>query len=395
MSQIRPGLSRAVSMANREVSEIGGDHMPEARGRPARLLLLGAGHANLLALPILRQSLPDADILLIDPAARATYSGMFPGLIAGHYTTGQLSVDLTALAARYRIRLLCGHVSGIEPARRLVHIATADGDQVVGYDLAALDIGSHSAMPEIPGFDRYAIAVKPLGGFEARFTQFLAQSGGQGPAAVIGGGIAGAEIAMALAFRIGAGVTLIESGPAIAATLGKRARQRLIDALHRRQVRIVTGDFVAGIGEDAVFLQSGRRIASRLSIGVAGARAHGWMARDLPVDGAGFVHVGPELQVQGHADLFAAGDCASMLHAPRPKAGVFAVRQGPLVAHNMLARLRGTQLGKYRPQRDYLKIISLGGKEAVAEWYGLTLHGQWLWRWKNRIDRAFMRRLQA
>lgn len=366
------------------------DRLAEAAG----ILLMGAGHANLLALPILRRALPDARITLVDPVPSAIYSGMFPGFVAGHYQADDLFVDLAQFTARHGAELIRGGVIGIDPARHMVRLALADGLRTLTFDAAALDIGSHSAMPDIPGFAEHAVAVKPLGSFADRFIVFADQTPDDGAVAVIGGGIAGAEIALALAHRLMGKVALIEAGPRIAPGVTLRTRERLITALRRAEVRIVTGDPVTRILGDAVLLKSGQRIDSRLTIGVAGARAHDWLSRDLPTDEAGFVTVTPTLQVSGWLSLFAAGDCASMPHAPRPKAGVFAVRQGPILARNMVAMLRGGELRNYKPQQDYLKIVSLGAQVAVAEWYGLTLRGRWLWRWKDRIDRAFMRRLK-
>lgn len=367
--------------------------MADPRALGADILLLGAGHANLLALPILRKSLPDARITLVDPAPRASYSGMFPGFIAGHYTADQLQVDLASLARRHGISFIRGGVTGIDSAQRRARLSVEGAEQTIAFGLAALDIGSHSAMPDMPGFSAHAIAAKPLGAFAEKITAVIEEGAAKPPMAVIGGGVAGVEIALALAHRFPSRVSLIEAGPQIAPALGAAARRRLMTALRRFQVQIVTGDPVARITESDVILQSSRRIDSGLTIGLAGARAQDWLARDLPTDAAGFVAVTPTLQVQGQPDLFAAGDCASMIHAPRPKAGVFAVRQGPILARNMVARHRGGRMQDYHPQRDYLKIISLGGQDAVAEWYGIALHGRWLWRWKDRIDRAFMRRL--
>ena len=359
--------------------------MPDPDG--PEVLLLGAGHTNLLAAPRLRAALPDARITLIDAAAHATYSGMFPGFVAGHYTLDDLRVDLAGFALRHDIQFLQGRIGGLDPVARAVGVTVDGEERRLGFDLAALDIGSHSAMPEIRGFERHGIGIKPLSGFADR----LAAADPAAPATVIGGGVAGAEIALAMTRRLSSQVTLIEAGPRVAATLGPRARVRLLRALERANVRALTETRVASVDADAVVLQDGAHIASGLTIGVAGARAYRWLARDLPVDTAGFVRIDPTLQVQGHPTLFAVGDCAAMIHAPRPKAGVFAVRQAPVLAHNLSAAYHGTPLIRYDPQRDYLKIISLGGKIALAEWYGITLHGAWLWRWKDLIDRKFMR----
>lgn len=362
--------------------------MPDPRD--PKVLLLGAGHTNLLVVPRLRAALPDAHITLIDAATHATYSGMFPGFVAGHYTLDDLRVDLASFALRHKINFVQGRISDLDPVARAANVLVGGDEQRFSFDLAALDVGSHSAMPETPGFERHGSGIKPLSGFADR----LAAADPAASATIIGGGVAGAEIALALTRRLSCQVTLIEAGPRVAATLSRRARASLLRALDRANVRVLTEARVARVDADAVTLRDGTRIGSGLTIGVAGARAYRWLARDLPVDTAGFVRIDPTLQVQGHPTLFAVGDCAEMVHAPRPKAGVFAVRQAPVLAHNLSAAYHGTPLTRYDPQRDYLKIISLGGKTALAEWHGIVLHGAWLWRWKDLIDRKFMRVLQ-
>ncbi|RJL06661.1 pyridine nucleotide-disulfide oxidoreductase [Paracoccus aestuarii] len=346
----------------------------------ATILLLGAGHANLLAAGPLRAALPGARITLVDAAPVATYSGMFPGMIAGRYAADAPQIPLADFAARHGIGFRQARITGIDaPARRAM---LADGT-ALPHDLAALDIGSHTAMPEIPGFADHAVPVKPMAAFAARL-----RNGAPGPAAVIGAGVAGSEIALAL--RRSRPVTLIEAGPRIAPGLGARAAAALRRALDRAGVTVLTDARPARITADAVILDDGRRIASALTVGCAGARAQDWLARDLPVDRAGFVRVGPTLQVEGHPHLLAAGDCAAMTHAPRPKAGVFAVRQAPDLVRNLVALHQGGAALRHSPQRDYLKIISLADGQGLAEWHGLTLQGRWLWRLKDRIDRRFM-----
>jgi selenide,water dikinase len=134
-------------------------------------------------------------------------------------------------------------------------------------------------------------------------------------------------------------------------------------------------------------------VAAELCVGAAGAYPHKWIGQtDLPLH-EGFIEVGPDLGVLGDAHLFAVGDCAHMGFAPRPKAGVFAVRAAPVLHRNLRAALSGGVRKDFRPQKDYLKLISIGGTSAMAEKFGRTLKGPLLWRWKDRIDRAFMDRL--
>jgi NADH dehydrogenase FAD-containing subunit len=128
-------------------------------------------------------------------------------------------------------------------------------------------------------------------------------------------------------------------------------------------------------------------------IWATGAAPQPWVAASgLECAEDGFVRVNAHLQSTSHLHVFAAGDIATDPQRKRPKAGVFAVRQGPILAENLLRYMSGGDLINYQPQRDYLSLLSTGDRHAVASWYGLAWQGNWLWRWKNRIDQRFMRR---
>jgi selenide,water dikinase len=366
--------------------------MPQTLPLSRDLVLIGGGHTHAL---VLRKwgmrPLPGARLTVIDPNPVAPYSGMLPGMVAGHYRQAELEIDLVRLARFAGARLIVGAVTGIDAGARRIRV----GAREIGYDVASVDIGIQSSMPDLPGFAAHGIAAKPLGPFAERWERFVARvAAGEAPpqAAVIGGGIAGVELAMAMAHRLGAGaeVALIERAPGIAPDNGV-LRPRLMRALAQMGVRVLTGAEVREVGREAVILGTGARVPSRLTVGAAGARAHGWLGQTgLPVTADGFLRVGPDLRVEGDAALFAAGDCAHLSHAPRPKAGVFAVRAAPVLYDNLRAALSGASLRPFHPQRDYLKLISLGERKAVAEKLGLAFSGGLLWRWKDRIDRAFM-----
>ena len=362
------------------------------------LVLIGGGHAHAL---VLRKwgmdPLPGARLTIVNPGPTAPYTGMLPGHVAGHYTREELDIDLVKLCRFAGARLIDGAVTGIDAsARRL----TIPGRPPLPYDVASIDIGITTEMPGIPGFPEHATPAKPLGVFARDWRAHLAAVAGGTRAPetiVIGGGVAGVELAMAMAHALrGVGapgaVTLIESAATITGT-GPRARERLLRALRDLGVTLRTGTQVASVAADAVTLASGETMPAAFVTGAAGARPQGWLeGTGLPLDD-GFVRVEETLRVEGHDALFAAGDCAHLTHAPRPKAGVFAVRAAPVLHDNLRAALTGGRMRPFHPQKHYLKLISLGGKSALAERGGLALAAPLLWRWKDHIDRSFMARL--
>jgi selenide,water dikinase len=363
--------------------------------RPIRrdLVLAGGGHAHALVLRRFAMRPPEAvRLTLIDPVPAAAYTGMLPGYAAGHYARHEVMVDLVALAQAAGARLVLDRVTGIDRAAR--QVALADGPPVA-YDVLSLDVGAGTAMPELPGFAEHALAAKPFGAFADRWEAFLADPAARPAVAVLGGGAGGAELAMACAYRLAprqGRVTLIERGPAIAATLPAAARRRLAAALAGRGVTVLTGAAPAAVDAAGVTLADGRRIAAGLVIGAAGVRPPAWLADSGLALHAGFVAVDRHLQSSDPA-VFAAGDCAHLAASPRPKAGVYAVRAAPVLAANLAAALAGAPLRGFRPQRDHLKLIAEGGRSALAEKAGLVLAAPWLWRLKDRIDRRFLARL--
>ncbi|RXV64312.1 selenide, water dikinase SelD [Roseovarius sp. A46] len=370
--------------------------MPQPVPLSRDLVLVGGGHAHALVLRMWGMDpLPGARLTVIDPNPVAPYSGMLPGMVAGHYRQRDLEIDLVRLARFAGARLVVGAVCGIDAEAR--RITLGDGREI-GYDVASVDVGVHARMPTLPGFSEHGVAVKPLGPFAARWEAFVADvaAGRQAPeAAVIGGGIAGVEVALAMAHRLRqvvgrAEVTLIERARVITPE-GPVLRPRLMRALADMGVRVCTGAQVAEVQAGAVVLDGGESVPARLTVGAAGARAHDWLAETgLPVTEGGFVRVAPDLRVEGEEALFAVGDCAHHSNAPRPKAGVFAVRAAPVLRDNLRAVLSGGTTRSFHPQRDYLKLVSLGEQRAVAEKLGIAFSGRLLWRWKDRIDRAFM-----
>jgi len=200
-------------------------------------------------------------------------------------------------------------------------------------------------------------------------------------------------MAMQFAMQGKAEVTLIDRGPVLK-DLDGTARTKMLGALAQNKVTLCENAEVLSVDSAGVHLAGGGIVNAQFVTGAAGARAHGWQARIGLEMHDGFIKVNPQLQ-SSDAAIFAVGDCAHMTTNPRPKAGVFAVRQAPVLFDNLRAMLSGGKLRDYRPQRDYLKLISQGRKSALAEKLGTAFQGPLLWRWKDHIDRKFMNQFDA
>lgn len=353
------------------------------------MVLVGGGHAHALVLRMWAMNpLPGVRITVINPGPTAPYTGMLPGFIAGHYARQDIMIDLIRLARFAGARVILDRVVGIDTAAKRVLLQSRPP---ITYDVCSLDIGIASDLPEVPGFAEHAVAAKPLGDFSQRWDQFLARALPAPQLVVIGAGIGGVELALAARHRLGtaAQISLLERGGTVLPGIGAGARRALLGNLATAQVSVHTSASPAQIATAAVILQDGRSLASDFTLSVAGGRPQSWLGDTGLALQDGFVSISDQLQSSNTA-IFAVGDCAHMATAPRPKAGVFAVRAAPVLLYNLRAALLNQPLRRYVPQRDYLKLISTGGKGAVADKWGLPLDGAWLWRLKDQIDRKFM-----
>jgi len=341
--------------------------------------------------------------------SEAVYSGMVPGFVAGEYTQGDLEIDVVPLARRARARVVLAAATGIDPVARRIEL---EGRPPLRYDVASLDVGSRVRGLELPGAREYARATRPIRRFvdETR-TLLEGHASGGGRAAVrvlvVGGGAAGLELAFCIEARLGqagAGVrveVLCES-PDLLPGHPPRFARRLRQEAARRGIRVRCGARVVEVRKDGVEVVAGpdaepERLPGDEVVWATGAAAHPWLARSgLPVDDEGFVRVRPSLTVVDHDDLFAVGDCASLdVYPGLPKAGVYAVRQGPVLDSNLRATLLGRPLRRYRAQRDFLALLNLGHGRAVGAKWGVVAAGRPVWRLKDWIDRRFMRRFRV
>ncbi len=360
------------------------------------LVLVGGGHAHALVLRLWgMKPLAGVRLTLINPGPAAPYTGMLPGLVAGHYPRDALMIDLVRLARFSGARIILDRATGIDLAAREVLMA---GRAPVRFDVASLDIGILSDLPDLPGFMQHAHAAKPLGNYATAWDAFVAKGLSDPHVVIFGGGVGGVELALASAYRLRASgaqptITVLERGPQALTHLGAATRNRLLAELAAAGIDLRVNTTATEVTAMHLILADGRTLRYDFTLSVAGARPHGWLQATGLTLTDGYVRVGPTLQ-SSDPSVFAVGDTAHLSHAPRPKAGVFAVREAPVLHHNLRAALTGGRMRRYQPQGDYLKLISTGDRRAVADKSGLRTGGAWLWRMKDRIDRRFMAKFE-
>ncbi|PKO72213.1 MAG: pyridine nucleotide-disulfide oxidoreductase [Betaproteobacteria bacterium HGW-Betaproteobacteria-14] len=360
-----------------------------------RLLLAGAGHAHLHVLKALAAGRPrGVETILVTPHLRQMYSGMLPGWIAGHYALDECAVRLEPLARAAGVRLLQDSVAGLHAERRTVRCAEA-GE--LGYDVLSIDTGARLDASSLAATGAALLPIRPLEAFVVAWERQVERfaRAGRAALAVVGGGAAGVELALAIRHRLArligedrTSVTLVAGGGLLAghgATVVERAER----ALRAAGVGIVKCH--AAGAPTGLQLADGREWAVDCVVAATGASPPGWLADSgLALDGRGFIAVGDGQRSLSHAEVFAAGDVATRQDAPHAKSGVYAVRAGPVLSVNLARALEGRPIVSYRPQRRSLYLLATGPKAAIVSWRGLTAAGKWAWRWKDRIDRRFL-----
>jgi selenide,water dikinase len=372
---------------------------------PIRLLLVGAGHAHLEILRrLILQPLLDVALTVVSAGALHYYSGMVPGYLQGTYREEEIAVRVPDLVARAGGQFLAGRAVTLRPESQVVHVQIHPEETVeVPWDLVSFAIGSNTAGVDAPEIAGEAQRIKPLvrvTALQARIRE-LAGSGGTVPVVVVGGGAAGVEVALAIAAALekeGAAhrITIVEEGEEILAGYRRRFRKRARQILHQRGIVALSGVRVTAVHPDSAETRDGTRIPSRLTVWLTGAVS--WpLFRDsgLPLDERGFLLTSDSLASVDDPRIFAAGDCGTLAsHPGTPKAGVYAVREGPVLWRSLKAAVEGGEPPRYTPQSGFLSILNTGDGRALLDYKGIVSHSRWAWRLKDRIDRRFMERYQ-
>ena len=369
------------------------------------LVLLGGGHSHIAVLKSFgMRPIPGVRLTLISRDIETAYSGMLPGLIAGHYSFDQAHIDLVPLTRFAGARFFHDEVTGIDPGARTISLTNRPP---VSYDVLSVNTGSTPSIHEVDGAGDHAVPVKPINRFLGHWENLRERMGEYGADArigVVGGGTGGVELCLAVHHALttqpnpaeGLSLELLTADGEILQEHPQSVARRFRRILAGRGIEVNVDTRVTRVTPNTLVDAAGREFRFHEILWVTQAGAPPWLAGSgIDVDEQGFMLVNGHLQSQSHANVFGAGDVVAMANTPRPKAGVFAVRQGRPLTENLRRFLLKRPLTRYRPQRRFLKLVSTGDRYAVASRGPWSVEGAWVWRWKDWIDSRFMEKYRV
>ncbi len=368
------------------------------------VVLLGIGHTNAHVVRMWGMNpIPDASLTCVSNHTVATYSGMLPAALAGQIPQAAMEIDLVRLCNSVGARLITDDVTGIDRANgRLLF----DDRPAIPYDALSIGIGSVPIDGELEAGEQHVLRIKPMQTFMERLARAIDDAIARTDRkalriAIVGAGVAGIEISFCLPTFVeqqtGAepSITLITRSDDVLPDVAESTRRRVAGQLRRRGVTVHTRKAVAKVTDQHLTLDDGQQLEADLVVWATGATAPPLLSRlGLPVDDRGFLETDATLQSTAGGNIFAVGDTGTIANQKLPKAGVYAVRQGPILWDNLQRGLSGRPLVDYQPQTSFMKLINLGNGDAIGQWKGFSFQGQWVMRMKDRIDTRFMEMYQ-
>ena len=363
-----------------------------------QIVLVGGGHSHALLLRMLGMNpWEGVDVTLVSDVSMAPYSGMLPGHIAGFYSHDEVHIDLRKLCQFAQVRFIRCPVIGMDLNENRILL---EGRPSVRFDYASINIGSTPDMVSIRGADRWATASKPVPALLEKWAQIVEAHGrGVTPKdiVIVGGGAGGVELALGMHKQLEGKtqVHLVHRAGQILTTHNVKVQGHFAKLLSERGIEVHVNESVVEVKEGSVLCESGTSIHSTHTFWVTQASPATWPGEaGLATDDRGFVLVSDTLQSTSHPRVFAAGDVATVEKYPRPKSGVFAVRQGGPLFDNLGAIACGEELKPFRPQKEFLSLIGTATASAVASRRWLAWESPKMWQLKDWIDRKFMEKFE-
>ena len=363
------------------------------------LVLVGGGHAHLTTLLHADKFIAKGhQVTLIGPSEFHYYSGMGPGLLSGIYRPEEVRFHIRKMAEDRKAVFIQNRVIRVDPKQRRLELAGGDR---VDYDAVSFNTGSFVPQDNLPGSEAQVYSVKPIENLLNARTAILDRLSTKTlRLVVVGGGAAGLELSGNLRrlVRDGKGsadITLV-AGKTLLPGFPEKIRHSARQALARLDVTLLEKMRVAKIEPQRILLEDRRELAADIIFLAWGIRPSPlFKTSGLPVGENGGLLVNEFLQSVEHPQIFGGGDCICFRQKALDKVGVFAVRQNPILLHNLMAVLDETELMPFDPGSDYLLIVNLGDGRGILWKKSFIWTGKLSFYLKDYIDRKFMKKFQV
>ncbi len=362
------------------------------------LVMVGAGHAHLTILKNLEHIVKNGDtVTVISPGNYQYYSGMGPGMLAGRYRPQDVRFDVKKMTVDRGGTFIKSRVVKIKPSQKLLMLSS---DQTIPYDVASFNTGSMVALNSKQFMGPNVFSAKPIENLLAARKQILEHRADLPVSVtVVGGGPTGLELAanvrqLIVGHKKTADIHLI-AGKKLLGNFPLKARKLALRFLAAKKITVIESAMAESFDSQYVTLSDGRRILSELVLLATGVRPSS-IYRDsgLQTDNYDGLLVNDYLQAIDYPNIFGGGDCIGLRSQQLAKVGVYAVRQNPILWHNVMAKMKGGPLAKFVPQKAVMLIFNLGDGTGLFCRKSVVWRGRLAFKLKNTIDTKFMRRFQ-
>ncbi len=373
-----------------------------------KIVLIGGGHSHAIALKYWQtHQLENVKIILVSDVQFTPYSGMLPGLIAGLYSYEESHIDLKKLAQSVSAQLIIDRVVDIEPEPDRKQVICASG-KIVEFDLLSIDIGSTPSVGNIKGARRFATPAKPVPQLLEKWQEIIERAQSEKQLhqplniSIIGGGIGGVELALNMEYKLQQmlpddlfNINLIHQGQRLISDRNETASKLITQVLRKQKIKIYLQTQINQVNQKSVISKTGEKIRTDYCFLVTQADAPDWLKEnEIVTDEKGFILVTQTLQTINYPYIFATGDISAIENNPRPKAGVFAVRQGKPLAKNIIKYLSKSRLESFKPQQKYLSIIGISNVNGIAIWGERAWKSPFFWYGKKYLDFNFIKQFK-
>lgn len=329
---------------------------------------------------------------------------MLPGTLGCQFRDDEMRIDLAGLCERAGAKLILAETKGLDLESGTLHFADHDS---IAFDAMSIGVGSIPAGSETHADVPAMVPIKPMQTFLDRLKRRMEFVGGRDGrrlnVGIVGGGVASVEIALCFQqhcierkIPFDFAIKIFTSSETVAEGMKPRSIRRIERLLTSRGIHVSPGNRVTDVGDDFLLTEDGNRYETDVVIWATGAAAPPVLrGLNLQVDERGFVATSGTLQSLSDPRIFAVGDSGTIVESPSPKAGVYAVRQCPILWHNLRAFFQGGLMKKFEPQSDFLKLLNTGDGKALFEYGPITAHARWCWHLKTWIDKRFISEFQS